>query len=165
MSSFTRPQGLNHVAYLTRDTAKTADFYTRVLGMKLVGHALDDKVGSTGEPQRFLHTFFEMGDGSCVAFFELEGLPDGEDQTVVPKWVRHIALSVDSMEALEEARQRVVAAGLDVIGPVDHEGIWQSIYFFDHNDIRVELTYQNRPLGADDAAAAADAVADWVSAK
>ena len=159
--TFSRPRGLNHAAYLTRDTAKTVEFYTEVLGMRLVGHALDDKVGSTGEAQRFLHTFFEMADGSCIAFFDLEGLPDGEDQTVVPKWVRHIALSVDSMEELEDARRRIAAAGVDVIGPVDHEGIWQSIYFFDHNDIRLELTYQTRPLDDRDAAAAADAVAAW----
>lgn len=164
MSNFTRPLGLNHVAYLTRDTARTVEFYTTVLGMRLVGHALDDKVGSTGEPQRFLHTFFEMDDGSCIAFFELEGLADEQDQTVVPRWVRHIALRVDSMDALEQARRRISDAGVDVIGPVDHEGIWQSIYFFDHNDVRLELTYQRRPLGDDDAAAAAAAVADWVAA-
>ncbi|WP_116997678.1 VOC family protein [Desertimonas flava] len=163
--SFSRPRGLNHAAYLTRDTAKTVAFYTDVLGMRLVGHALDDKVGSTGEAQRFLHTFFEMADGSCIAFFDLEGLGDDADQTIVPKWVRHIALSVDSVEELEEARQRLVAAGIDVIGPVDHEGIWQSIYFFDHNDIRLELTYQTRPLDERDAAAAADAVAAWTASR
>lgn len=163
MSDFVRPLGLNHVAYLTRDTARTVDFYTRVLGMRLVGHALDDKVGSTGEAQRFLHTFFEMADGSCIAFFELEGLADKADETVVPAWVRHIALRVDSVEALEQARQRISDAGIDVIGPVDHEGIWQSIYFFDHNGVRLELTYQCRPLGDDDARAAAAAVEQWVA--
>ncbi len=101
--SFTRPRGLNHAAYLTRDTAKTVTFYTEVLGMRLVGHALDDKVGSTGEAQRFLHTFFEMADGSCIAFFDLEGLADDADQSIVPRWVRHIAFNVGSMEELEDA--------------------------------------------------------------
>ena len=163
MTGFTRPLGLNHVAYLTRDTAKTVDFYTDVLGMRLVGHALDDQVGSTGEAQRFLHTFFEMDDGSCVAFFELEGLADEPDQTVVPAWVRHIALSVPDLDALEEARRRIAGAGIDVIGPVDHEGIWSSIYFFEHNGIRVELTYQRRPLGDVDAEAARRAVDEWVA--
>jgi catechol 2,3-dioxygenase-like lactoylglutathione lyase family enzyme len=163
MTEFTRPLGLNHVAYLTHDTAKTVEFYTGVLGMRLVGHALDDKVESTGEAQRFLHTFFEMDDGSCVAFFELEGLADEADRTIVPKWVRHIALTVPSPKALEEARERLVAAGMDVIGPVDHEGIWSSIYFFDHNDVRVELTHQRRPLDDADAEAAAAAVEEWVA--
>jgi catechol 2,3-dioxygenase-like lactoylglutathione lyase family enzyme len=163
MTGFTRPLGLNHVAYLTRDTARTVDFYTNVLGMRLVGHALDDKVGSTGEAQRFLHTFFELDDGSCVAFFELDGLTDEPDRTVVPAWVRHIALSVPDADALEEARRRVVDAGLEVIGPVDHEGIWSSIYFFEHNGVRVELTHQRRPLGDADAEAARRAVDEWVA--
>lgn len=163
MSDFTRPLGLNHVAYLTRDTARTVELYTHVLGLELVGHAIDDKV-SVGESHRFLHTFFEMADGSCVAFFELQGLADQPDQTVVPPWVRHLALSVDSEEALEQARQRIVAAGFDVVGPIDHEGIWLSIYFFEHNGIRLELTYQRRPLDEHDATAAAAAVAEWVAA-
>jgi len=163
MTTYTRPQGLNHVAYLTRDTARTVQFYTEVLGMRLVGHALDDKVGSTGEVQRFLHTFFEMEDGSCIAFFELEGLPDTPDETVVPGWVRHIALRVPDESALEDARRRIIATGIDVIGPVDHEGIWQSIYFFDHNGVRLELTYQRRDLGDEDARAAEAAVASWTS--
>jgi catechol 2,3-dioxygenase-like lactoylglutathione lyase family enzyme len=164
MTTFTRPLGLNHVAYLTRDTAATVRFYTEVLGMRLVGHALDDKVGSTGESQRFLHTFFEMADGSCIAFFELEGLADTPDETIVPRWVRHIALRVGGIEELEAARQRLIDAGVEVIGPVDHEGIWYSIYFFDHNDVRLELTYQRRPLGDDDASAARAAVEEWVGA-
>ena len=52
MSDYTRPLGLNHVAYLTRDTARTVDFYTNVLGLRLVGHAIDDKVsvGSSSKP-------------------------------------------------------------------------------------------------------------------
>lgn len=163
MSEFRRPLGLNHVAYLTRDTARTVEFYTGVLGLELVGHAIDDRV-SVGESHRFLHTFFALGDGSCIAFFELEGLGDQPDETIVPPWVRHLALNVDSVEALEQARQRVLDAGLEVVGPVDHEGIWLSIYFFEHNGIRLELTYQRRPLDEHDAAAAAAAVAEWVGA-
>lgn len=163
MDEFRRPLGLDHAAYPTWDTARTVDFYTNVLGMRLVGHALDDAVASTGEAQRFLHTFFEMADGSCLAFFDLEGLPMVPDETVVPRWVRHIALRVDSIEALEQARQRLTDAGVEVIGPVDHEGIWQSIYFFDHNDIRLELTYRRRPLGAADHDAAVRAVDAWVA--
>jgi hypothetical protein len=38
------------------------------------------------------------------------------------------------------ALARLRAAGLDVIGPVDHDGFVVSIYFFDPNGIRLELT-------------------------
>ena len=44
---------------------------------------------------------------------------------------------------------------MEVLGVTDHEGIWKSIYFFDPNGIRLELTYQTRPLNEQDAAAGA----------
>ena len=43
------------------------------------------------------------------------------------------------MEDLLAAKARVEAAGLEVIGPIDH-GIFDSIYFFDPNGHRLELT-------------------------
>ncbi|TDB89831.1 VOC family protein [Actinomadura sp. KC216] len=161
MTGFTRPRGLNHVAYVTRDTAATKRFYTELLGMRLVGYAMDDSVGSTGEPTTFLHTFFEMADGSCIAFFEIEGLDADHHESPLPRWAPHLALSLDSLEEVEAARDRLVAAGVEVKGVVDHEGIWSSIYFFDPNGVRLELTYQNRPLNDDDAAAAEKAVKAW----
>jgi len=158
-----RPRSLNHVAYVTCDTAKTVKFYTEVLKMRLVGYARADSVGSTGEPQAFLHTFFEMADGSCIAFFEIEGVTIDHHESPLPRWAPHLALSVHSMEELEEMHQRLLDAGLEVRGVIDHEGIWSSVYFFDPNGVRLEITYQNRPLDEDDAAAAAKAVAEWVS--
>jgi catechol 2,3-dioxygenase-like lactoylglutathione lyase family enzyme len=158
-----RPKGLNHVAYVTKDTAATTRFYTEVLGMKLVGHAIDDSVGSTGEKSRFLHTFFEMGDGSCIAFFEIEGQQHDHHDTPLPRWAAHLALSVDSMEELRAAHQRLLDEGVEVRGVIDHEGVWNSIYFFDPNGVRLELTYQSRPLTDEDAAAAQTAVAQWVA--
>ena len=67
-----RPAMLSHVAYITRDTAATADFYTRILGMELVNAVLDDSIPSTGEPVPYFHSFFRMSDGSTVAFFEAQ---------------------------------------------------------------------------------------------
>lgn len=161
MTGFTRPRSLNHVAYVTRDTAATKRFYTELLGMRLVSYAMDSSVGSTGEPTTFLHTFFEMGDGSCIAFFEIEGLDSDHHESPLPRWAPHLALSLGSLAEVEAARDRLVAAGVEVKGIVDHEGIWSSIYFFDPNGVRLELTYQNRPLNDDDAAAAEKAVRAW----
>ncbi|CAN5604896.1 VOC family protein [soil metagenome] len=163
MSDFKRPGGVNHVAHVTWDTAETTRFYTEVLGMRLVSHALADQVGSSGEPCRFLHTFFEMGDGSCLAFFDIEGLPAEDRSTVVPSWARHIALSVGSLDELDDAERKLKGHGVEVVGPVDHEGIWTSIYFFDPNGIRLELTHQNRDLTDADAETAQQAVEDWTA--
>jgi catechol 2,3-dioxygenase-like lactoylglutathione lyase family enzyme len=162
MTEFTTPRRLNHTVYITRDTARTVEFYKDVLGMRLISYAEAEEVPSTGDKVPFLHTFFEMGDGSCVAFFEIKDLPE-EAASVVPRWARHLAMSVDSEEELLSALDHLKAKGVDVIGPVDHEGIWKSIYFFDPNDIRLELTYQNRKLKDDDSALAYKAVENWLA--
>ena len=41
--------------------------------------------------------------------------------------------------AVTEWKARLQAAGLEVIGPIDHKFI-HSIYFFDPNGVRLELT-------------------------
>jgi hypothetical protein len=53
--------------------------------------------------------------------------------------VNHIALRVDSLAALGAAKARLEAAGIEVLGITDHH-IIESIYFFDPNGIRLELT-------------------------
>lgn len=163
MSEFAGARRLNHVAYVTRDTGATVRFYTEIMQMPLVGHAEADSVGSTGESTHFLHTFFKLRDGSAIAFFDIEGLPEETRESVVPRWAQHLAMSVDSEAELDDAHKRLVDHGVEVTGPVDHEGIWKSIYFFDPNGVRLELTYQNRPLDESDARAAVAAAAQWAS--
>ena len=51
-----------------------------------------------------------------------------------------------------DALNELLDEGLEVRGVVDHEGTWSSVYFFDPNGVRLELTYQHRPLGESDAA-------------
>ena len=106
-----RPLSLNHVAYVTWNTAETVRFYTQVLGMKLRGHASGTKV-STGETGRFLHTFLEMEDGSHIAFFEIDGVARESHKTPVPAWARHIALNVASEEILAQWLCRMARFGL-----------------------------------------------------
>jgi catechol-2,3-dioxygenase len=88
-----------------------------------------------------VHIFFRLADGSCVAFFDL-----GDNQVALPSpntpaWVNHLALSVPSLNDLLTIKQKLQQAGIEVIGPTDHK-IFQSIYFFDPNGIRLELTAQ-----------------------
>lgn len=155
-----RPRSLNHIAYPTWDTAATTTFYTETMGCQLVAAIQLDAVPSTGEPNRFLHTFFAFDDDSCIAFFDVEGLPrpaaDG-----VPRWIRHLALNVATRDELDHWRQRLADAGLDPVGITDHDGIWESVYVFDPNDIRLELTWQRRRLDADDQRRAAALVDAW----
>ena len=154
------PTRLHHVAYLTRDTQKTIEFYTKLLNMKLVAHAQSERVPSTGEPHPHLHTFFQLADGGCVAFFEILGLPERKDTTVVPGWVRHLALRVPDQDSLLRYKERLEANDVEVLGPVDH-GFCHSIYFHDPNGIRLELTWDIRGFVEEDAVTAAKAVQDW----
>ena len=59
-----------------------------------------------------------------------------------PAWVNHIALRMNTIEEVVDAKKRLEAAGVDVIGVTDH-GFVHSIYFFDPNGIRLELTTEN----------------------
>lgn len=130
-------QRLNHVAYRCRDAEETALFYSDVLGLKLAHVITQDRVPSTQEYAPHAHIFFEMGDGSWVAFFDLVDEPT-IDQEGNPDWAQHLALEVDSVEALERARQNLVEHEVDVLGPIDH-GFIRSIYFYDPSGHRLEL--------------------------
>ena len=160
MQDLTIAQGLNHVAYPTADTAATVRFYTEVMGFQLVDAVCGEMDPESGSPRRFLHTFFAMGGGEIIAFFEIEGLELPTDDRL-PRWVRHLALGVDSPATLAAWKTRLEAHGLRVTGPVDHEGVWSSIYFADPNGVMLELTHQARALDAADAARAVEMVARW----
>lgn len=132
---------LHHVAWRCRDAEETRAFYEEVLGLPLAHVVCEDKVPSTGEPTSFAHVFFQMQDGSYVAFFDL-GDGGGAVNPNVPPWANHLALAVDSLEELEAAKQRLVDAKVDVLGIIDH-GWLHSIYFHDPNGLRLELAYQS----------------------
>jgi glyoxylase I family protein len=131
-------QGLHHVAYRCNDARETTDFYTKYLDLDFNVAIAENEVPSTGEWSPHIHIFFQMGDGSCVAFFELPESPDMKLDPGTPDWVQHLALKVDNMEILHSYKERMENDGIDVIGPVDHQ-ICQSIYFFDPNGHRLEL--------------------------
>ena len=132
-------RGIHHVAYRCRDAAETVRFYQDVLGMAFTTAFAEDRVPSTHEPDPYMHVFLDAGRGNVLAFFELPTRePMGRDENT-PTWVQHIAFEVESLEALESTRQRLVERGIEVVGPTDH-GLFRSIYFFDPNGHRLELT-------------------------
>jgi len=135
------PRMLNHAAWVTHDVAATADFYTRILGMELASTIFDDKVPSTGDTFPYFHIFFRMGDGSTLAFFECADLPlPAKSSHPAYDVFNHIALQVDGSAELAKWRDWLVENEIDVIGPVDHKGLIESIYFHDPNGVRLELT-------------------------
>jgi catechol 2,3-dioxygenase-like lactoylglutathione lyase family enzyme len=122
-------KGLHHNAYRCRDSEETRAFYEDFLGLKLVSAFEIDKGAG-------LHTFFEMEDGSCLAFFEVPGRPfEFKRQNDLDL---HIALGVEN-EFFDRMLEKGRAEGIEVRGPVDH-GFVRSIYFRDPNGYVIELT-------------------------
>ncbi|HSW13433.1 MAG TPA: VOC family protein [Solimonas sp.] len=130
---------IHHVAYRCRDAKQTVEFYQRLLGMDFVLAIAEDHVPSTGAPDPYMHVFLDAGMGNVLAFFELPNAPDMGRDPNTPEWVQHIAFELGSLAELEDAERRLRQEGLDVVGPTDH-GIFRSIYFFDPNGHRIELT-------------------------
>ena len=149
---------LHHVAYRCRDAEETVDFYTRLLGLKFAHALSNDRVPSTREWSPHLHIFFEMADGSYIAFFEVPCSPPAQPDPNTPAWVQHLALEVADEKTLLEAKARLEAGGVEVIGVVDH-GFCGSIYFFDPSGHRLELSIRTDSEAArDEFADNADAV-------
>jgi len=132
-------KGLHHAAWRCIDAEQTRHFYEDILGLPLTHTVRSDHVPSTGEFAPYFHLFFELGDGSCIAFFDIR---DGKGATVsddMPPWVHHFAFEVESVEDVAAMKQHLQAAGVQVLGITDHHFI-QSIYFFDPNGLRLEIT-------------------------
>lgn len=139
MSNSPPIQALHHYAARCRDAEQTRHFYEDVLGLPLAHVIRSDTVPSTGEHCPYVHLFFRLGDGSCIAFFDLGDGQAAEPSPNTPTWVHHVAFNVLSVSALEAMKARLQAEGVEVLGPTDH-GFVQSIYFFDPNGVRLELT-------------------------
>ncbi len=131
--------GFHHIAFACRDLDRTVDFYDRVLGFPLVHTEVQ------GKPEGFMrHIFFDLGDGSCLAFFNLNGVGEPEDYRTdistgmgLPIWVNHIAFRADERR-LEEVKATMAAENIEPVMEADH-GWCHSVYYADPNGILVEF--------------------------
>jgi catechol 2,3-dioxygenase-like lactoylglutathione lyase family enzyme len=160
-----RFSGINHLALVCRDMARTVDFYQGLLGMPLVKTIdLPEGMGQ--------HFFFDCGGGNLLAFFWFpEGRsappgvaapasrPDTGDITSAVASMNHVALAVPE-EALDACRQRLLDAGVPCSEVVNHDdsaygvsedvhpGVFvRSVYFTDPDGILLELAATTRPFG------------------
>jgi catechol 2,3-dioxygenase-like lactoylglutathione lyase family enzyme len=137
-----KTNGTNHPALFGLNYEKTVDFYTRVLGMRLVLEQpnLDD-------PES-VHLFFETGPGQFIAYFVPKPGSEREGR-VETGALAHIAVNLVS--DLDEAMAALTAEGVRFNGPIDR-GYERSIYFRDPNGVVIELLTWIRPVpeGADE---------------
>ena len=156
-------KGLHHNAYRCRDSEETRKFYEDFLGLPLAD-AFEIKVTKTGRETSVLHSFYRLGDGSFLAFFEAPAQPfEFKDQH---DFDLHIALETDRVTQ-EALFAKGKAAGIETRGVADH-GFIHSIYFRDPNGYVIELSVPTET--ASDYAAKAEAsahaaLAQWQETK
>ena len=163
-------RGVNHLALVCQDMARTVDFYSNVLGMPLTKTL--DLPGGMGQ-----HFFFDMGNGDSLAFFWFPEAPDRAPGVASPAHnvgegsiatahgsMNHIAFDV-APEKMEEYRERLQAKGIDVTEIVNHDNspmqmsesltddvFVRSMYFFDPDGVLLEFAAWTRDLRPDEAA-------------
>jgi catechol 2,3-dioxygenase-like lactoylglutathione lyase family enzyme len=156
-------KGLHHNAYRCRDSEETRRFYEDFLGLRLAG-TLEIGETKSGRKTSTLHTFYELDDGSYLAFFEAPDMPfEFKPQH---DYDLHIALEVER-PVLEPMMAKAKGAGVEVRGISDHYFI-DSIYFRDPNGYVIELTAkrENHDREMDPATNGARAKLDrWQAAK
>ena len=147
----TRPTRLHHTAYVSKDLEKTRAFYEDIVGLPLAA-TWSESDELFGEVRTYCHCFFELEDGSALAFFQFAEERDqkqfGPPMPDTP--FVHIALNVDK-DTQDEIAGRIDNAGYKAPETyvLDH-GYCRSLYVRDHNGMIVELTCDKpEAIGAD----------------
>jgi len=161
-------RGVNHLALVCKDMARTVDFYANVLGMPLTKTI--DLPGGMGQ-----HFFFDIGNGDSLAFFWFPEAPERAPGVASPAHnvgegpiatahgsMNHIAFDV-APEKMEEYRDRLKAKGVDVTEIVNHDNspmqmsreltddvFVRSMYFFDPDGALLEFAAWTRALRPDE---------------
>src|ERR1700761_556702 len=158
-------QGINHLALVSSDMARTVEFYSGVLGMPLI---------KTIELPRGMgqHFFFDIGNGDCIAFFWFanapEAVPGVASATKGPLpgpsahgSMNHVAINVP-VDRIDEYHDKLVAKGIECTKVVSHDEspmqasleitpttFVRSIYFYDPDGIALEFAAWTRDLPQD----------------
>jgi len=143
--------GLHHITLVCSDAQRTVDFYTGILGQRLV-----KKTVNFDDPGAY-HLYFgdEVGrPGSAITFFEWPHAQRGQPGTLITYFERdpartrrvqmgagqthHFALAVPDEETQLEWRDKILKAGFRV-SPVMDRIYFKSIYTNDPDGHIVEL--------------------------
>jgi glyoxalase family protein len=124
--------GLHHVTLVASNAQRTVDFYSRVLGLRLIKTTVNfDDPGS-------YHLYFADATGSAgtvVTFFEWPRAPRGRTGI---GGTHHVALRVPDRDVLLKWKRRLSDLGLRVRGPYDRH-YFTSIYFRDPDGVILEI--------------------------
>jgi glyoxylase I family protein len=161
------PSRLHHTAYVTRDQEATRHFYEDLIGLPLIATWTEvDQL--FGAERVYCHTFFGLGDGGALAFFQFANPADQElfGPEIPSSPFIHIALKV-SREVQDGIHARLQAAEWqpEETYVLEH-GYCRSLYVPDPNGLLLEFTLDAGNVEAISATRRASAPADlerWLS--
>lgn len=137
--------GIHHITLVCANAQRTVDFYTRILGQRLVKQTVN-----FDDPTSY-HLYFgdETGrPGSAITFFEWPIASRGQ-------WgiggTHHFALRVADYDGLLQWKRRLTDLGLAVDGPLDRH-YFTSIYFRDSDGVIIEIATDGPGWTVDEAA-------------
>ncbi len=136
--------GLHHITLVTADAQRNVDFYTRVLGLRLVKTTVN-----FDDPSSY-HLYYADAvgtPGSVVTFFEWPRAPRGRPGV---GGTHHLAMRVADRSALLRWKRRLTDLGVHVRGPYDRH-YFASIYFRDPDGTILEIATDGPGLLIDDA--------------
>ena len=135
------PSRLHHTAFVVKDLERTRAFYEDLIGLPLAATwcEADELFGAV---RVYCHCFFELADGSALAFFQFAEKSDQElfGPSLVSSPFRHIALNVDAATQAAVA-ERLKKAGIEAPETyILEHGYCRSLYANDPDGMIVELT-------------------------
>ena len=150
-------RGVNHLALVCKDMAKTVEFYRDVLGMPLIKTL--DLPNGMGQ-----HFFFDIGNGDSLAFFWFPNAPEAAPGVAAPAQLpgggdirsahgsmNHIAFNV-APEKFDEYVEKLKAKGVKLGKVLNHDNspnqvsaevtddvFVRSVYFWDPDGVMLEF--------------------------
>jgi catechol 2,3-dioxygenase-like lactoylglutathione lyase family enzyme len=158
-------QGINHLALVSSDMARTVEFYSGVLGMPLIKTI--DLPRGMGQ-----HFFFDLGNGDSLAFFWFQNAPEAQPgvasatKGMLPGpsahgSMNHVAINVPA-KRMDEYYEKLQAKGIECSRVINHDDspmqaslemtpttFVRSIYFYDPDGIALEFAAWTRELPQD----------------
>ena len=136
---------LSHSATRVRDMRATRKFYEDFLGLPMVTTMIADFDVVTKAPSNYVHCFFQLSDGSAIAFFQFEkGYRDEGPPHSSDPYERHMALRVDHKSTVDEFAVKADQQGIAHF-IVDHDDFY-SLYLTDPDGDVVEVTWHKPSL-------------------
>lgn len=137
--------GIHHISLICTDAQRTVDFYTRVLGQRMLKKTVNfDDPGS-------YHLYFgdaKGSPGSAITFFEH---PHARKGLIGIGATHHFALRVNGYDGLLKWKRRLSDLGINVKGPYDRH-YFKSIYFKDPDGVNLEIATDGPGFTVDEAA-------------